>query len=41
VVTGYQATDGWNPVTGWGSPDAAVLVPLLVQEVHAGDAQGL
>jgi subtilase family serine protease len=41
VVTGYQATDGWNPVTGWGSPDAAVLVPLLVQEVHADDAQGL
>jgi subtilase family serine protease len=41
LVTGYQAADGWNPVTGWGSPDAAVLVPLLVHDVHAGDARGL
>lgn len=41
LVTGYQASDGWNPVTGWGSPNAAVLVPLLVHEVHAGEARGL
>jgi subtilase family serine protease len=41
LVAGYQASDGWNPVTGWGSPDAAVLVPLLVREVRAGDARGL
>jgi subtilase family serine protease len=41
LVTGYEASDGWNPVTGWGSPDAAVFVPLLVQDVHAGDARGL
>ena len=26
---GYQAGPGWNAVTGWGSPDAQVLVPLL------------
>jgi subtilase family serine protease len=26
---GYQAGPGWNPVTGWGTPDAQVLVPLL------------
>ena len=26
---GYQATPGWDPATGWGSPDAQVLVPLL------------
>jgi len=26
---GYQAGPGWDPVTGWGSPDAQVLVPLL------------
>jgi subtilase family serine protease len=29
TVTGYHATAGWDPVTGWGSPDAQVLVPLL------------
>jgi subtilase family serine protease len=26
---GYQAGPGWDPATGWGSPDAQVLVPLL------------
>ena len=29
VFTGYEAGPGWDPVTGWGSPDAQVLVPLL------------
>jgi subtilase family serine protease len=29
TVTGYQAGPGWNPVTGWGTPDAQVLIPLL------------
>jgi subtilase family serine protease len=29
TVTGYQVGPGWDPVTGWGSPDAQVLVPLL------------
>jgi subtilase family serine protease len=28
-MAGYQAGPGWNPVTGWGTPDAQVLVPLL------------
>jgi len=28
-VAGYQAGPGWNPVTGWGTPDAQVLVMLL------------
>jgi len=28
-VTGYRAAPGWDPVTGWGTPDAQVLVPLL------------
>jgi len=32
TVTGYRAAPGWDPVTGWGSPDAQVLVPLLAQE---------
>lgn len=33
TIHGYQATPGWNPVTGWGSPDAQVLVPLLARTV--------
>ena len=28
-TVGYRTTPGWDPVTGWGSPDAQVLVPLL------------
>ena len=24
TVTGYSAGPGWDPVTGWGSPDAQV-----------------
>ena len=31
TVTGYSAGPGWDPVTGWGTPDAAVLVPLLAR----------
>jgi len=30
-IAGYQAAPGWDPVTGWGSPDAQVLVPLLAR----------
>jgi subtilase family serine protease len=29
TYTGYQAGPGWDPVTGLGSPNAAVLVPNL------------
>jgi subtilase family serine protease len=28
-VTGYPATTGWDPVTGLGTPNAAVLLPAL------------
>jgi subtilase family serine protease len=31
TVTGYQAAPGWDPVTGWGSPNAHVLIPLLAR----------
>jgi subtilase family serine protease len=31
TITGYQATPGWDPVTGWGSPNAQALVPLLAR----------
>ncbi len=29
-TAGHQTTPGWDPVTGWGSPNAQVLIPLLV-----------
>ena len=25
----YHAGPGWDPVTGWGSPNAQMLIPLL------------
>jgi len=31
TITGYSAGPGWDPVTGWGSPDAQALVPLLAR----------
>jgi subtilase family serine protease len=31
TITGYQARPGWDPVTGWGSPNAQVLIPLLAR----------
>jgi subtilase family serine protease len=31
TITGYQASAGWDPVTGWGSPDGRVLIPLLAR----------
>lgn len=31
TITGYQAGSGWDPVTGWGTPDAQVLIPLLAR----------
>jgi subtilase family serine protease len=30
-VTGYRAARGWDPVTGWGSPNARVLIPMLAR----------
>jgi subtilase family serine protease len=33
-VPGYPATAGWDPVTGLGTPNAAVLLPDLVSAVH-------
>jgi subtilase family serine protease len=34
TVPGYPATTGWDPITGLGTPNAANLVPDLVQAVH-------
>ncbi|GHO83357.1 hypothetical protein KSZ_13630 [Dictyobacter formicarum] len=30
-VGGFSATQGWDPVTGWGTPKAGFLIPLLAQ----------
>jgi subtilase family serine protease len=31
TITGYRAVLGWDPVTGWGTPDAQALIPLLAR----------
>lgn len=31
VTAGYHAGPGWDPATGWGTPNAQVLVPLLAR----------
>lgn len=38
LITRYRASPGWDPVTGWGSPNAQVLVPLLAHATHPGDS---
>jgi subtilase family serine protease len=30
-TAGYHAGPGWDPATGWGSPNAQVLIPLLAR----------
>jgi hypothetical protein len=37
VFTGYNTGPGWDPVTGWGSPDAQYLVPLLAHTRYSKD----
>jgi subtilase family serine protease len=32
TINGYTARPGWDPVTGWGSPNAQVLIPLLARD---------
>ncbi|MGH3251641.1 MAG: S53 family peptidase [Trebonia sp.] len=31
LYLGYTAAPGWDPVPGWGSPDAQYLVPMLAR----------
>jgi subtilase family serine protease len=40
TISGYHAAPGWDAVTGWGSPNATALVPLLARNVHPNDAKG-
>jgi subtilase family serine protease len=39
LFTGYTAGPGWDPVTGWGSPNAENLVPLLAHGAHHASAR--
>jgi subtilase family serine protease len=34
-VPGFPATPGWDPVTGLGTPNAALLIPDLVDAAHS------
>jgi subtilase family serine protease len=34
-IPGYPATQGWDPVTGLGTPNAATLIPDLVDAAHS------
>jgi subtilase family serine protease len=34
TITGYRAAPGWDPTTGWGSPNANLLVPLLASSAN-------
>ena len=36
TISGYRAATGWDPVTGWGSPNASVLIPLLAARPGRG-----
>jgi subtilase family serine protease len=31
TITGYHAGPGWDPVTGWGTPNAQFLIPMLAR----------
>ena len=35
TINGYKAGPGWDPVTGWGSPNAQTLVPLLARNAKS------
>ncbi len=37
-IQGFQAETGWDLATGWGTPDAATLVPLLITAVQQTSA---
>ncbi len=33
-ITGYAAGSGWDATTGWGTPDAANLLPALINQTQ-------
>ncbi len=40
-ITGFSAQKGWDAATGWGTPKANVLVPLLTILAHSHDADDM
>ena len=34
-IPGYPAGPGWDPITGLGTPNAAALIPALVDAAHS------
>jgi subtilase family serine protease len=37
TILGFTTRRGWDPVTGWGSPNVARLLPLLIDNDNAND----
>jgi subtilase family serine protease len=37
TILGYNTRRGWDPVTGWGTPDVARLLPLLIDNDNPAD----
>lgn len=40
-IAGYTVQPGWDAVTGWGTPKADELLPLLIDHERPDDANGL
>lgn len=41
TILGFNTSRGWDPVTGWGSPNVAKLLPLLIDNVNANDGNSI
>ena len=40
TIKGYTAARGWDPVTGWGTPNAQALIPLLAHYANQSSSAG-
>lgn len=41
TILGFNTRQGWDPVTGWGSPNVARLIPLLIDNDNAADGASI
>ena len=41
TILGFNTSQGWDPVTGWGSPNVARLIPLLIDNDNAADGASI
>jgi subtilase family serine protease len=41
TILGYATQRDWDPVTGWGSPNVARLLPLLIDNDSAADGASI